>query len=47
MLREGKAGLGQIADAVGYQSEAAFCAAFKRHAGIAPGQFRKDVSPSH
>jgi AraC-like DNA-binding protein len=41
MLREGRTGLGQIADAVGYQSEAAFCAAFKRHAGVSPGQFRK------
>jgi AraC-like DNA-binding protein len=43
MLREGKNGLGQIAEAVGYRSEAAFCAAFKRHAGVSPGQFRKDA----
>lgn len=48
MLREGRTGLGQIADAVGYQSEAALCAAFKRHAGVAPGQFRKNMlAPRH
>jgi AraC-like DNA-binding protein len=45
MLRLGRAGLGQVADAVGYRSEAAFCAAFKRHAGVPPGQFRRAFSP--
>ena len=43
MLREGKAGLGEIADAVGYQSEAALSAAFKRHAGMSPGGFKKNM----
>lgn len=42
MLREGRLGLAQIADAVGYQSEAAFSTAFKRHAGLPPGQIRRD-----
>ena len=45
MLRLGRAGLGQVADAVGYRSEAAFCAAFKRYAGVPPGQFRRAFSP--
>ncbi|HEV7691178.1 MAG TPA: AraC family transcriptional regulator [Hyphomonadaceae bacterium] len=41
LLREGRMGLARIAAATGYASEAAFSAAFKRHAGVAPGQFRK------
>jgi AraC-like DNA-binding protein len=41
MLNQGKA-LAQIAEAVGYRSDAAFSTAFKRYAGISPGQFRKE-----
>jgi transcriptional regulator GlxA family with amidase domain len=40
LLREGQMGLARIAAATGYASEAAFSAAFKRHAGVAPGHFR-------
>lgn len=40
LLHEGKS-LGQVAEAVGYSSEAAFSTAFRRHAGVSPGQFRK------
>ncbi len=36
--------LDAIASAVGYQSEAAFCKAFKRETGRSPGVFRKEVS---
>jgi AraC-like DNA-binding protein len=40
MLREGEAGLAAIAEQVGYESEAAFNRAFKRHAGAPPGAWR-------
>jgi AraC family transcriptional activator of mtrCDE len=32
---------GIVADAVGYQSEAAFQRAFKSHMGVTPAQWRK------
>jgi AraC family transcriptional activator of mtrCDE len=32
---------GAVADAVGYQSEAAFQRAFKGHMGVTPAQWRK------
>jgi AraC family transcriptional activator of mtrCDE len=32
---------GVVADAVGYQSEAAFQRAFKSHMGVTPAQWRK------
>jgi AraC family transcriptional regulator, activator of mtrCDE len=32
---------GAVADAVGYQSEAAFQRAFKSHMGVTPAQWRK------
>src|SRR6266850_2360844 len=35
-----------VADAVGYQSEAAFQRAFKSHMGITPAQWRKTQEPS-
>jgi AraC-like DNA-binding protein len=41
MLRDEGATLAEVAEAVGYGSEAALSAAFKRHAGVAPGAFRR------
>lgn len=41
LLREGRATLADIADRVGYESEAAFSKAFKRWMGSAPGAYRK------
>jgi transcriptional regulator GlxA family with amidase domain len=41
LLRESDAGLAQIAELVGYESEFAFSRAFKRHHGIPPGLFRR------
>jgi AraC family transcriptional activator of mtrCDE len=35
-----------VAEAVGYQSEAAFQRAFKSHMGITPAQWRKTQEPS-
>jgi AraC family transcriptional activator of mtrCDE len=40
-LAEGTRSVGEIAEAVGYQSEAAFNRAFKRSYGIGPGQYRR------
>ncbi len=39
-LRTTNASIAQIADAVGYGSEATFSRAFKRHTGSSPGQWR-------
>jgi AraC-like DNA-binding protein len=36
--------LAVLADRLGYQSEAAFCRAFKREFGVPPGSFRQDAS---
>ena len=41
LLREPNRGLADVASQVGYQSEAAFSRAFKRHAGIPPGAARQ------
>lgn len=41
MLREGNFTLGEIAQRVGYDSEAAFSKAFKRAIGTAPGAYRR------
>ena len=41
LLEQGKQAVGSIAEAVGYQSEAAFNRAFKRQYGIGPGAYRK------
>ncbi|MEV0720952.1 AraC family transcriptional regulator [Asanoa sp. NPDC050611] len=41
LLRSGDAPLAQVAAAVGYRSEFAFAAAFKRHLGSAPGRWRR------
>jgi AraC-like DNA-binding protein len=43
LLREGSATLADIADRVGYESEAAFSKAFKRWVGVAPGAYRKSA----
>jgi len=37
-------GVAEVGAAVGYQSEAAFNRAFKRHMGEGPGQYRREVS---
>src|SRR5919106_1511476 len=37
---------GAVAEAVGYQSEAAFQRAFKSHMGVTPAQWRKMQEPS-
>jgi AraC family transcriptional activator of mtrCDE len=42
-LRRSQASAGAIGEAVGYQSEAAFQRAFKKHIGITPAQFRRGV----
>jgi AraC-like DNA-binding protein len=41
-LQKTSRGVAEIADDVGYQSEAAFSRAFKREFGLAPGQYRSD-----
>jgi AraC-like DNA-binding protein len=41
LLREGRATIGEVAEAVGYESEAAFSKAFKRAVGTAPGAYRR------
>ena len=33
--------LGEVAEHVGYESEAAFSVAFKRERGVPPGQYRR------
>jgi AraC-like DNA-binding protein len=40
-LRDGPASVGQVAFAVGYESEAAFSRAFKRQFGASPGAWRR------
>jgi AraC family transcriptional activator of mtrCDE len=41
-LRQSSASTGAIADAVGYQSEAAFQHAFKQHMGVTPAAWRRE-----
>jgi AraC-like DNA-binding protein len=41
LLREGRATISEVAEAVGYESEAAFSKAFKRAVGSAPGAYRR------
>ena len=40
-LRSSDAGIAEIAQHVGYDSEAAFCRAFSKHAGLTPAAFRR------
>jgi AraC-like DNA-binding protein len=42
LIRESKASLGQVALAVGYESESSFSKAFKRQYRKTPGQFRRE-----
>lgn len=43
-LQDSRIGLGDLSEALGYQSEAAFCRAFKRTTGVSPGSVRKAAS---
>lgn len=43
-LKKGQRSVGEVGAAVGYESEAAFHRAFKRHMGKGPGQYRAEVS---
>jgi AraC-like DNA-binding protein len=42
LLRSGKSSLAEIAERVGYGSEAALSRAFKREVGVAPAHYRRD-----
>ncbi|HEY1101282.1 MAG TPA: AraC family transcriptional regulator, partial [Myxococcota bacterium] len=44
-LRTTSTPIGSIGFALGYESESAFSAAFKREVGVAPRAFREDVAP--
>jgi AraC-like DNA-binding protein len=46
LLREGQGTISHVAEAVGYDSEAAFSKAFKRCLGVAPGAYRRAARPS-
>ena len=39
-LRTTSATMAEVADAIGYGSEASFSRAFKRHAGVSPSEWR-------
>ena len=43
-LAAGAAPVSAVASEVGYESEAAFCRAFKREFGVPPAQYRKRLS---
>jgi AraC family transcriptional activator of mtrCDE len=45
-LRNPSTSTGAVAEAVGYQSEAAFQRAFKSHMGVTPAQWRKAQAPA-
>ena len=45
-LKKSSASTGAVAEAAGYQSEAAFQRAFKTHLGVTPAQWRKMQQPS-
>ena len=44
---EPRLGLAAVADRVGYDSEAAFSRAFKRHLGTSPSAWTSCRTPSH
>ncbi len=44
LLARGTASVAEVAAKVGYDSEAAFSRAFKKHVGTAPGEWRRDRS---
>jgi AraC family transcriptional activator of mtrCDE len=43
-LQQANLGVGEISEAVGYNSEAAFNRAFKRYMGAGPGQYRRSTT---
>lgn len=43
LLAEERGAIGGVAEAVGYQSEAAFSRAFSRHHGVGPGEYRRQL----
>jgi AraC-like DNA-binding protein len=43
VLREQGASVAEVADRLGYQSEAAFSRAFKRILSVSPGKIRRDT----
>jgi len=43
LLRAAKADISEVAWSVGYQTSSAFTAAFRRHAGMTPSQYRRRV----
>lgn len=45
-LMQERISLGELAEQLGYQSEAAFSRAFKRTLGVSPGAVRKSVGPA-
>jgi transcriptional regulator GlxA family with amidase domain len=45
LLADATAKVRAVAEAVGYDSEAAFSRAFKKHAGLAPSDWRRRGSP--
>lgn len=47
LLRSSEAGIKQIAAAVGYESEAAFCGVFKKTFQLSPGAYRKRLRARH
>ncbi|HLL84248.1 MAG TPA: helix-turn-helix transcriptional regulator [Longimicrobium sp.] len=44
MLRGGSLRLAEVAERLGYASEAAFSTAFRRWAGVSPGRYRRGVA---
>jgi AraC-like DNA-binding protein len=47
LLADGTRSIAEIAGEVGYESEAAFSRAFKRHRGTSPGLWRQTHSPAY
>jgi AraC-like DNA-binding protein len=47
LLEKPNVSVAQAAAEVGYQSEAAFNRAFKRHTGVAPGAWRRERGPGN
>jgi AraC family transcriptional activator of mtrCDE len=45
-LKKSSLSTAAVAEAVGYQSEAAFQRAFKSHVGVTPAQWRKILEPA-
>lgn len=43
LLQQGDLGIAEVSNSVGYESESAFSAAFKRNIGMRPGQFQKSL----